>query len=274
MHRFSTRTCLTFSATGVGPEVWKSFVVQEALEHDFLMDGLLGLAALHIAAEKEIGTGEYVRIGLEYQNRAFVVFRESLSHLTAENCNAVFASSVLAMMIALFSTGCILQTFELLEGIRFVSKTGREWLQAGPFGPVFDLWFLPISSIQNSDINMALVELAAFNDSLSSVTAQEQQATFADAISHLHTCFSKDKEMVLIWLAMTGKDFMAALKQSEPMALLIFMHWGVLLDRLRDEWWVEGSGMRLVDELSKKVQEQGQDWSVMTVWARRQVGLL
>lgn len=274
MYRFSTRTYLTFSATGVSPEVWKSFAVQEALEHDFLMDGLLSLAALHIAAEKELESGEYVRIALEYQNRALISFREALSHLTAENCNSTFACSVIAMMSTLFSTGCILQAFELLEGIRYVSKTGREWLQTGPFGPVFDLWFLPISSIQDSDINMALLELAAFNDNLSSTATQERQATFTDAISHLHTCFSKDKEMVLLWLAMTGEEFMSGLKRHEPMAILIFLHWGVLLDRLHDEWWVEGAGKRLVEELALKLEEYGQVWVDMTIWARRQVGLL
>lgn len=274
MHHFSTRTYLTFSATGVGSEVWKSFVVQEALEHDFLMDGVLSLAALHIASGKGANSREYVRVALEYQNRGVIAFREALSHLTANNCSATFAFSVITMMSTLFSTGSILQTFELLEGIRFVSKTGREWLRTGKFGPVFELWFTPVSPIQNPDITMALVELAAFNERLSWRISREQTVTFADAISHLQTCFSKDTEMVLIWLAMTGNQFMTEMRQDEPMALLIFLHWGVLLDRLRDEWWVEGSGKKVVEELSMKLQEHGQDWETMTVWAQRQVGLL
>ncbi len=286
MNHYSTKMCLTFSATAISADIWKSFVVQEALNHNFLMDGLLGLSALHIAVGKTPALQEYMEMALEYQNRAFTTFHRALSNLTAENCNAGFAFSVIAMMGSVISmrltedgnekgpTEDILQAFELLEGIRFVSKMGRKWLQPGPFGPVFDLWFLPISSPLDPSSQIALDQLGTLNDSMRATQTKEQQSTFHAAISNLQTCFSKDKEMVLIWLAMAGKEFMSELRQHKPIAMLIFLHWGVLLHRLNDEWWVVDSGKRLVEELSMKLLNCGEISVDAIVWARDQVGLV
>jgi Fungal specific transcription factor domain len=285
MHQYSTKTCLTFSATTIHSEVWKTFVVQEAVKQDFLLDGLLGLSALHIASERNQEIEEYASSALEYQNRAFGSFREALGNLTKDNCHAVFAFSVIAMMSAIISTRfaedrnqkdpfeSILLIFELLEGIRLVSKSGREWLEPGPFGPVFDLWFRPISSTTCYNVELALNELGALNESMRPMRREEQQATLDAAIAHLETCFSKGKDMILIWLAMAGKEFMSELKRGDSIAMLIFLHWGVLLDRLRDEWWVEDSGKRLVETLSKTLLALGEVWDSRTIWARHQVGL-
>lgn len=285
MHQYSTETCLTFSATAVSAEVWKVFAVQEALKHDFLMDGLLGLAALHIAVKRASQTDEYVDCALEHQNRAFSGFRVALSSLTQENCNALFAFSVVAMMGVILSTrftedesdnghtGSILLLFELLEGIRFVCKGGREWLQHGPFGPVFGLLAVPMPTPQNPNVKLALDELEALNENFSGMKPEEQHMTLAAAIRDLRICFSKEKELVLVWLAMAGKTFMNEFRRGEPMAMLIFLHWGVLLNRLSDEWWVQDSGKRLVEELAEKLQVGGEKWVTATLWARYQVGL-
>lgn len=285
MHQYSTKTCFTFSATAVSSDVWKVFVVQEALNHEFLMDGLLGLAALHIAAERASQSEDYVARALEHQNRAFGGFRDALSSLTQGNCNALFAFSVVAMMGVILSTRfaedgsekgrteSILFLFELLEGIRFICKSGREHLRPGPFGPVFALWVLPMSTTQDPSIRLALDELEALNENMRKTKTEEQHATLTAAIGDLRTCFSKGKELVLIWLAMAGKDFMNEFRRGEPMAMLVFLHWGVLLDKLNDEWWVQDSGKRLVEELAKKLQECGDSWVTTTLWARYQVGL-
>ncbi|KAE8442777.1 hypothetical protein EG329_002865 [Mollisiaceae sp. DMI_Dod_QoI] len=287
MHHYSTKVCLTFSATAISASTWKSFVVQEALQHDFLMNGLLGLSALHIAVVgKAPLSEEYVKIALEYQNRGLASFHRALSDLTAENCNAGFAFSVIVMMGAVISMrlteegnekGPIenaLLAFELLEGIRFVSKMGKQWLQPGPFGPVFDLWFLPASSPLDPSFQIALDQLGILNDSMEATQTEEQRAIFHAAISNLQTCFSKDKEMVLIWLAMAGKEFMSELRRARPMAMLIFLHWGVLLHRLNDEWWVVDSGKRLVEELSMRLLSCAEISVDATLWARKQVGLI
>ena len=64
---------------------------------------------------------------------------------------------------------------------------------------------------------------------------EQQQATLATTIADLQTCFSKDEEMILIWLAMAGKEFIDELRRDELMAMLIFLYCGVLPDRLSDD---------------------------------------
>jgi hypothetical protein len=283
MHNYSTRTIFTFSATSVSSEVWKVLIVNEALKHEFLMDGILGLSALHLAVENPSNSREYFTIALEYQTRSSARFRDVLSDVTPDNCNAIFAFSVIAMMSSVVSTRFtdlgggkgpterIQILFELLEGIRTVTKTAKQWLKCGPLSPVLDLMFLPRAPIQQADVRDALDALERLNNTTAMIMAGEQQTIYADAITHLKICFSRGKLLVLTWLAKVGKEFMNELGRDEPMAILIFLHWGVLLDRLSGEWWVQETAKKLVEELSNKIRAFGVNWEGATYWARQQV---
>ena len=48
---------------------------------------------------------------------------------------------------------------------------------------------------------------------------------------------------------MTGHDFVDACRVREPLALIILMHWGLLMDRLSyQQWWADRVGKGVVIE--------------------------
>lgn len=105
------------------------------------------------------------------------------------------------------------------------------------------------------------------------------------AIRHIKYSFSENAQGVFqnhcwsIVLAVNSK-FFTAVKQAEPMALLIALYLGALLDRMgrntKMTWWVGSYGKNLVKEISEMLQHtsiaQVPDGLEAIAWARTEVG--
>ncbi|KAH8163499.1 hypothetical protein CIB48_g4739 [Xylaria polymorpha] len=80
------------------------------------------------------------------------------------------------------------------------------------------------------------------------------------AIALLKLCFAEEQRALLrgfcfVFPGGAGPDFTAAVKASDPMALLILMHWTVLIDRAGHEfWWAKDLGRRLAIGIWKAMQ--------------------
>ncbi|KAI1273922.1 hypothetical protein F5Y07DRAFT_229118 [Xylaria sp. FL0933] len=80
------------------------------------------------------------------------------------------------------------------------------------------------------------------------------------AIGLLQHCFAEEQRAILrgfcfVFPGGAGPDFTAAIKASDPMALLILMHWSVLIERVGDEyWWAKELGRRLAIGIWKTMQ--------------------
>ena len=80
---------------------------------------------------------------------------------------------------------------------------------------------------------------------------------------------------------MAGQDFLAKLKDGEPMALLILLHWGVLLETLSELWWAKNAGKRLVEDVAVLLEKVayssssgcGPKWADAVGWARWEAGI-
>jgi hypothetical protein len=57
------------------------------------------------------------------------------------------------------------------------------------------------------------------------------------------------------------------LLDDDPVARLIFLHYGVLLLHAHDRWWAKGFGVRLVKDLATSLRMLSSDWAVPTEWA-------
>ncbi|RYP70431.1 hypothetical protein DL771_005472 [Monosporascus sp. 5C6A] len=87
------------------------------------------------------------------------------------------------------------------------------------------------------------------------------------------------KGYCLSFFILAGQDFAAAVKNAEPVALFILLHWAVALDAAgRDHWWAKGLGKHLVIEISDILQSSGlvliPDGRDGIAWVRQRVGLL
>jgi hypothetical protein len=98
MHHWTMKTCHSFSQ--LLSETFQTYVVQEALQQEFLMDALLALTSLHMATELPVMNEErevYLSDALQYQSSAVPAFRAALENISPTNCDTLFACSVIMM---------------------------------------------------------------------------------------------------------------------------------------------------------------------------------
>ncbi|KAI0601032.1 hypothetical protein F4775DRAFT_477708 [Biscogniauxia sp. FL1348] len=111
---------------------------------------------------------------------------------------------------------------------------------------------------------------------------------YTQALSFLERCFAEDARGVFggfccAFPSGCGGGFAAAIRGNpgpDPLALLILMHWAVLLDRLGPEyWWARDLGRRLVEGGSgalgarEGAWEWEWEWVESVAWVRGRVGL-
>ncbi|GFG08963.1 sterol uptake control protein 2 [Aspergillus udagawae] len=292
MHKFSTETYLSLSNKPSDYHVWQIVIPRKALEHDFLLNGVLSVAALHIASSlKPPDALSYIDTALEYHNRAFAPYRQAIDNLTPMNCDAVFAHSVLTTVIGIAlprltaerdkSSGItenIVVVFELLQGVSKIFKISRPWLTMQLFTSQDDSDKLTTSKL-DSETERALNRLAALNDDIVATVDPDQYRIVKDAICRLHECFTqhatnRDAASVLRWLAVASKEFAHALRCRKPFPLMVLMYWGVLLGELDGKWWwAQSSGTALVSELLAALQPGDIRWEEARLWPKHKMGL-
>lgn len=105
MHNWSTETSLTLSPTPEVQQVWARTIVQIALQHRFLLHGILATSALHVAYTRPFSTKEYrelVDYAARHQTIAVSLFQRALVSPTAGGQReALFVLSVLISLIAI-----------------------------------------------------------------------------------------------------------------------------------------------------------------------------
>ena len=286
MQYWCTQTCCSFSSRFAS--LFQGYAVTEAVKHDFLMESILALTCLHIASQQldnPLLAAEYANAALRYQNDAVRPFHEALQNITPSNCDAVFACSIVTMACTIVSpvipagtednTKSTIESFMLLfdfvKGIASVVEISRHWLDAGPFGVMFGVRD-GLCGERGASFLPPFQQLRNLNDMLTGTANGVLHGTYEHAIGKLENCFLLNKGNAVPWLGIVGKEFTDELKRKDPLALLIFVYWGVLLDSMDELWWAKYLGKRLVLELSGDLMSRGEIWEEATRWAMVEVG--
>lgn len=272
--------------------VWQVIIPRLALQYDFLMNGILALASLHIATS--VGPPmslAYIDTALQYHNLTFAPFRAAIDNLTPQNCEAVLAQSIVTTVIGIAlprvaaardespnMTENIVVVFELLQGVRKIIDIGRSWIKLTLFTRQKNLDESGRMAL-DYETGIALDRLATLNDETLASIDTDQYRINKDVIAHLRHCFTlfantSDPANVLAWLAAVDKEFVDNVRRRQPLALLILMHWGVLLGELDGTWWwARNSGRALVSELLRALRPGNIRFADTLSWPERKMGL-
>lgn len=139
--------------------------------------------------------------------------------------------------------------YEFLKGITSVVDASRHWLEDGPFKAVFGAQFDLHSSLSEAECSPLLQLLRRSNDRFHRTNPTRHQV-YQRAIERLGVLLSTDRFRAFQWLLDSDAGIMDELRAKEPMALILFLHWGSFLQRLHGLWWAQYLGERLVSELS------------------------
>lgn len=285
MHQFASDTYQSLCVSESELSTWQTLVPRLALKNRYLMHGILALASLHIATTLEPSKSMvYVDTGLEYHSLSLEPFRVALDNITAENCDAVFAESIVTTAInialpqfkplnAAGMTENIITVFQLLQGVKKILKIGQSWIKLELFSQ--GAFWKDTHTALDEETDTALGELATLNEL---IKTDEHQIN-CNVIKHLRHCFMKfscssDPAPVLAWLGAVDKDFVDSLRRREPFPLLILAYWGVLLGELDGKrWWARNAGQALVLEISGALNSQDLLWESCLGWVRRRMAI-
>ncbi|CAI7643585.1 unnamed protein product [Penicillium discolor] len=292
MHKFSTETFMSLCSSNSEYYAWQIAIPRLALQYDFLMNGILALGALHIAATIEPPESlVYIDTALQYHNLTFAPYRAAVDSINPMNCEAALAQSIVTTVIGIALprvtaargenssiTENIVVVFELLQGVRKIHHIGASWIKLELFTRRKNPWD-PGSVSLDSDTGAALERLDTLNDkTLVSIDPIQHQVN-KDAILYLRhfstrVANSVDPANVLAWLAMIDKEFVDNVRRRQPLALLILMHWAVLLGELDGQhWWARGSGRALISELLDVLHPGDIEWANALAWPQKKMGL-
>lgn len=289
MHHYGTTTCETLSLTPQQIELWRRVVPKEAMRHEFLMDGILSITALHCAHLEPSMGWAYTEAAIQYQNSGLVGYRKALLHVDDNNCNALFVFSVILMLIGFAMPAAyserqpvspaetIISIFELLKGIGLTAQLHGETIKSGIFSPLFQNVELPIANpydMSNGEVKAAMVRLRLRAEFMTKYVGTEMREIYISGIDSLEASFrevgtSHAIAIVAAWPVMVSHKLVELFKLGDPMALLLWVHYGVLALKIHDYWWGKNFGVRLIEDLSGTLHGLDPEWTSWTEWARK-----
>jgi hypothetical protein len=268
---------------------------------------MLAMSALEIAAftfDDDDRVNEYVNIALEYHTLASSGLRRELCNLSPSNRQALFALSSIMLILGLAIPRFVLSRGEqanmldymmtylaLLRGLRSIADTEEDYRQTEPLIRNFPPWSALPSQLIEPELSDIFQGLSVLNEEVHGSTRNRPGTPEIQAISYHAACrraifyleqnFAKCRDTntrsyCLGWPLQAGNDYLAAVVDHEPVALLIMMMWGVLIEQTSyGLWWAEGIGSRLVEDLSSLVDGDANERLKAGIkWARLQVGLV
>ncbi|KAJ5809881.1 uncharacterized protein N7503_002099 [Penicillium pulvis] len=308
MHRWTASTYKSCCTPGTGDEtLWQITVPALAFQYDFLLNGLLALAAFESASvlknngQQNSSYEKYTNSAIEYQVLALSNFRAQLGSPPCKDQKAAICFSLMLMVLAFASVrfgqnssgakeesivNTAIAHFELVRGaVQVAESDGGKISQNEYVQKLTPFQDLPFTALDTS-IAEIMEKLSEMNDKRIVETVreiqerQDQQIAFWEACKKalrlLQECFQRCvgpvyRGYALGWLNMAGEGYIQALKANDHISLLVLMVWGVLVQRLgHDVWWAQDFGVSLVYELSKEDISTATDPSTRNIILRIQ----
>ncbi|KAL7783450.1 hypothetical protein V8C37DRAFT_397117 [Trichoderma ceciliae] len=208
LHNFTTLTSQTLSGDPVLKNLWRINVPKVGFAHDFVMRSIFALSALHMSLFATDKREFYLNIARSEHGAALREISSVLSHVTAENCSAIYIAATLTFLYAwacprqpgdffLVSNAGVAEWVFLLQGVRSISESWATELRQGPFSPMFRLGHSRIEygtrDYRTSAAWLSSVEHAQLMYLRRTVmqAASDAQATavYQENIENLETCF-------------------------------------------------------------------------------------
>ncbi|KAL0929370.1 uncharacterized protein CTRU02_215726 [Colletotrichum truncatum] len=286
LHHYSTVTYQTILDDESTERAWRVNVPQEGARHDFLMHGILAVAAMHLRRLRPESAAYYNHLATQHYSESLKLYRPILDQLSRSTATPVFifSSFLVCMSLQMFeqndqqdleavlSLDSILDAFKLERGIHDILRLTWDWLLGTPFSSLLLFSERMTDCLITLDDNEALdrVEACVRED----LTANPMLGDYLDAVKRLREVYAcrstaiRHKSAVFSWPVLVSTAFYDEMTQKKPLAIVLLAYFGLLLNELRNVWWVGRAGRRLLrdcaDLLSGKHRE-------LVGWAERRV---
>ncbi|TKW56293.1 hypothetical protein CTA1_11911 [Colletotrichum tanaceti] len=238
LHHHCNFTAQTLSENPLLRDFWRINVVKLGLECDYVMRSILSLSALHMAYLDPERKDKLLETSVAHHEMSSRKAVGLMQHVQDTNKAPLFIFSVLTIYIA---------KNPLIAPI--ISRT-----------------------VAHFQVREAPCHHTHLGDLEANINASERDggllATYNYAIKELHKLYRvfcegsepQDIMDVFIWIAMVADDFLPLLRESRQEALVIFLHFCMLLRQLRSQWWLDVWAGNLYAKTYKLLDDEHRSW--------------
>ncbi|RAK71703.1 uncharacterized protein BO72DRAFT_473050 [Aspergillus fijiensis CBS 313.89] len=272
----------TYKSLSISPETDHAFgevVLGLTPRFEFLRQGVMACAALHLASIDPANRTYYVFQSLRHQDQAIPAFRQAILHVDRDNCEAVLAFAFFLVICSLNSDTEDPRLFlsddpdQHLHWINILrngcSMLCLFWdaLTAGPLAPFAALWEDDLGvggpsadGPEDPLLGTLLAMVVAENPAPEVVEEHDAYRAAAVQLAAAGAFLRRRGPAASVWDALNAwplrvaPAYLTLLKQDRPGALLLLAYYAILLRPTRGEWFLAGRVERLIDEIARRLK--------------------
>ncbi|KAJ3532861.1 hypothetical protein NM208_g8249 [Fusarium decemcellulare] len=304
MHHYCTVTSNTMACAEPAKHVWRVIFPQEGYAHEYLMHGILSLAALHKASLMPNRREAYLKQSSFHHSVGQKTFTTLLTNINNNNWQPIFCFATIVIAYVLspsprFSGDSQLETAPISRTLELISVTRGIKAILLPYIPqlnqmrlaplVTSVWLVSIDptlesrpsleySVLPDDMFNALSSLRRFMlDTAPSgnKTDYEKAASILEvsAVQIAHADVNVEIGAVLLWPFFLPDSVVADIRERKPHALLVLAYYAVFMNALdRTYWFLRGWGQKLLEDIENQIEDHGQ-FRDLLAWPRRQIAI-
>jgi hypothetical protein len=303
MHHWTAFTYTVAAQESKHHWLYQVFTPRLAFRYRFLLHGILAFSAMHrrYLCDDQPERDVLLTAARYHQQQALTLYIPLLQSIDDNNCHALFAFSVILTLTfyAMLQDaeadatepliGRFNEAFDSVIGATAVAHQALDRLKEGEFGVIMSPLEPTVNSLSGFDpaTRDALEALLTCAERVCEAHQQQDDPSASEAlITRRNAYFSaifglastltpipegRNRGVILAWPVMCQPEFLAMLKQRDPLAVVILGNYAVPLHsqlRHRDLFIVDGLGPRLVDAVADEV---GPAWHPYLEWARSRI---
>lgn len=260
MHHYIT----TLYHLGVREDVvhlWRDYIPQQALEHPFLMHGLLAHAALHLAYIRPARSSKYLQTCDKHQAIALRKFRSILSSpVDPKLADALFALagtlsvSSMARSCARSETStldmdAITELFILTRGVKNVIHLSYEHIKSGPLAVMLETQghpegtddHLPVTISSRFEAIRHMLGAYGMDDEAlrhCQFALTELQKIYNN-IAYISVTANIEVGDVSRWQVLVPMGYIKLIQARSPPALIILAYYAATITTIRTAWYTQ-----------------------------------
>lgn len=299
LHHFTVHTSQSLSTRPEVQKTWGTVVVRLSFSHQYLLHGILAVAALHAAftGGVEEDPRQLLNYAAEHQAISLSSYQSAIASSASSQCDALFALSILIFISAIalmyddynMSDPTALDTkwIRLARGIRTVAFAHAESIRNGVMAPVLDGHifddYVEHSSRANSTNGPEHLRRldALWTTERSSDLEENEAAIYTQTLNLLRGAYSllrchlgwdpssnfpltgsmdADRAVIFLWILHISDEYVELLERHRPVALIILAHYASLLARCNGAWWFVGSAPIIIKRVQSILSAEYHKW--------------
>ncbi|KAI2999396.1 hypothetical protein CBS147346_7699 [Aspergillus niger] len=173
----------------------------------------------------------------------------------------------------------VLEVFMLIRGVASIVGQARPWIEAGGMRDLLKLGEQPREESKTTRARELYTRISDIYDNLrrpsrpdcydsESLVIEESVQKFLDLLQQAISVANPVPSIMMRWPAVVSVKYLDLLQANHPKALVVLAHYGVALELMAENWWLDGWGAFLVNIA---LHRSGPDYGPELVWARKAI---